>query len=332
MEGTTAASTAAPAAAPNTTPNGAAQAATSTPKPVALPADKAAKTQTAKTEAPVGTGKDVAEKPAEKEAEPEYEFKSRGKMRKAPLSEILRLASLSDGAYEKYEESAKKEKEAEAKLSRIKTPRDAMSFLTDPNNGYKPEEVREVFEEWYANTFIAPEQMTPEQRRIAELEKRNKAYEEAEEKRKAEADAEESKRLDETASKTIQDELKKTLEESGLEKNRFNMSRIAYWIRVNEAKGISAPRDMIIQQVKNEFNGILKQAVKSANGDAAKLISVLGDDVVKIIRKYDIEQLRLKRGGGKPPESPEKTERVPDTSKKEKISVAEVRRRARLFK
>lgn len=328
MEGT--ATTSAPATTASPAPSGSQQAMTSTPAPVKIPAEGGKTPAQLPTRAggASGTGAD-----ANGGAE-EYIDVDGERVPKAELFKTFKNSrQIYKEAYSKFEESAKLRKEADSKLDKIKNPKDAIRFLADEKNGYKPDEVRAAFEEWYAEQYIAPEQMTAEQRRIAELEKKTREYESKEQERLEREKQEEEKKIDQTYMQQLQREIAETIESSGLEKTKFNANRIAHWIRVNEAKGISAPKDLVIQQVRNEFNGILKDAVKSTGGDAKKLIGILGEDVVKIIRKYDIEQLRLKRNGGAPPtETPNKDFNDPLTPPKEKISVDEVKRRARLFR
>jgi hypothetical protein len=63
------------------------------------------------------------------------------------------------------------------------------------------------------------------------------------------------------------------------------------------------------------------------------LVQWLGEDgkqFINLLRKYDLKQIRAKRGGGQPQAS-QQSDHV-ENPKHEKISLAEVRRRAREFK
>lgn len=266
--------------------------------------------------------------PAVKAAPEMYEVQVDGKPVKMSLEEMKRHAGLGKKSYANLEEAAKMRKETEAKLDRIKTPKAAIKFLSDPANGFKPEEVRAEFEAWYAENFIDPETMTPEQKRIAELERKNKDYEESEKERQAKAEAEENDRLDKVSGELLQRELTQMLEESGMPKTKFTASRLAYWIRVNEAKGINAPKEMIIEQVKTERNNIVKSMAEAYDGE--QLVQHLGEDIVKKIRQYDLGRIRAARGVKAPEGQTFKS--LGEDAPAEKISVSEVKRRSREFK
>lgn len=309
-----------------------AQAMTTTPAPVKLPETPTKTAPSDKSQAAVDTPKETKAAPAPAKEEL-FEVVVDGKPAKMTREELIRHASLGKQAYSKFEEAAKLRKEADDKLGKIKTPKDAMRFLTDPKNGYDANEVRTAFEEWYAETFIAPETMTEEQKEIARLKKQNEEYERDRKERELREKEAEEKRLDEMGSKTLQQEITKIVDESGLPKTKFTTSRIAYWIRVNESKGISAPKELIISQVKKEAGDIVKSMVAATGGDAERIIQVLGEDVVKLIRKHDIEQIRKRRGQPASDAKPTETFEKPTEDGEDKwITPAEVKRRARLFK
>lgn len=257
-----------------------------------------------------------------------YEVKVDGKTVKMSLDELKKNAGLGKKAYSNLEEAAKIRSDADAKLDRIKTPKAALQYLTDPSNGYKANEVREAFEEWYKETYIDPEGMTPEQKRIAELERENKKFKETQAERESREKAEREAEMDRQGSEQLQKELTVLLEESGLPKTKFTASRLAYWMRVNESKGINAPKEMIIEQVRIERNNIVKSMADSCDGEA--LVQALGEDVVKKIRQYDLKKIRERRGISEPQA---KEDDIFDKDKpREKISLREVRERARQFK
>ncbi len=138
----------------------------------------------------------------------------------------------------------------------------------------------------------------------------------------------EEKALDEQGKANIQKELTALLEESGMPKPKFTASRLAYWIRVNEAKGIQAPKEMIIAQVQAERNAIVKSMADSLDGEP--LVEALGPDIVKKIRQYDLAQIRAKRGGQAPVE--DKKQSLEPPTRRERITESEVKRRIRAFK
>lgn len=266
----------------------------------------------------------AAPKPAAPAKAETYDVTVDGKSIKMTLDEMKKHAGLGKKAYSNLEEAAKIRKDAESKLDRIKTPKDAMKFLTDPKNGYDAKEVRAAFEEWYSEAFIEPETMTPEQKRWAQMERENKELKAEREAQQKEAQAAREAEEDSRTGQQLQSEITSMLEESGMPKTKFTASRMAYWIRVNESKGINAPKEMIIEQVRTERNNIVKSMADSYDGEA--LVQHLGEDIVKKIRQFDLARIRAKRGGTAPVEG----QKAPTTDEQpEKISTREVKRRAR---
>lgn len=233
------------------------------------------------------------------------ERKVNGKVIKVTQEEWDRYGSLGLTAHERLQEAAKKSKDADAKLARLKTPKDAIDFLRDPENGYKPDEIRAAFEEWYKAEYIDPSKMTPDQKRIRELEaKVAKADEKeaAETKRlQDEEDAAEDKK---TTTQLIED-IKTIIEEHKLPKKRSVGRAIAYFTRLNESKGIKAPPALIAQQVRNEARSSLTDWTTGLTGDS--LVEFLGgwdSPLIKELRTLDIARARARRNGGTPPAEP----------------------------
>lgn len=303
-------------------------AATATPQPTATAIDLlATKGATAAAEPKGGT----PPAPAKPAAEEWFEVPVDGKTRKMTREELIKHASLGSAAHSRFEEAAKLRKQAETFLSKLRNPKDAISLLKDPKLGLNQEEIRSEFENWYKTEYIDREAMTPEQRRLADAEARIKAYEEQEAEKKRAEEAQEEEKQTSAEAEAIQRELIGLVEKSGLPKTKYTISRLAYWSRVNETKGIKAPPELLIQQVKKEQRQLVDSLTQASDGET--LLGLLGEDVVKKLRKFDVERIRARRNGGgqviNQESAPIPEELKPPT---ERISTEEVRRRARLFK
>lgn len=254
-----------------------------------------------------------------------YEWKSNGKLKRGTLDEMRKAAELADAAHEKFQEAAKLTKKAEAALSRLRNPREAIAFLQDPELGLNPEEVRGAFEEWYSETYIKREKMSPQERELADAKARLKKYEDQEKELEAKKakDVEEAQDTETRAS--LQKEIMETIDESGLPKTRFTAQRIAHWMRINLEKGLNAPRALIIQQVQKETREVMDSLVQASDGE--KLEKLLGEDTARKLRNHHLQKLRDKRklGGSPAPEERERTEKKGD-----KIRMSEVNRRLRI--
>ncbi len=250
----------------------------------------------AKASAPVTESKPVqaSEAPAAaqtKTVEDFFEIPVNGKKMKVSRDELLRDASIYKGGYEKLEEAAKLRKQAESVLDNFKDPEKAMQYLV---KSLGVDNVRKTFEGWYEKEVIRPSEMTPEQRRIMELERENGEFKSFKEEQTKREQAEQERHADAEMAKTLQNELIELADSSGLPKDRATIQKMAKWVRINEAKGIKATKELVIKQVWNEIKNDVKVATKELKGD--RLIEILGDEVVKEIRAYDLARIRAKRG------------------------------------
>lgn len=295
------------------------RAAASEPKSAATPEEGSPQQVAAKVEQPA------------KPAEPEWlEYVADGKKRRVTKEEALkRLLPLADTSYNRLEEAAAMRKQADSVLSRMKDPKKAIEFLQDPELGLKKEEVKAAFEDWYKTNYIDREAMTPEQREHADLKARLSKYEEQEVNQKKEAERKLNEELDSRTAQETQQEIIKTVEESGLPKSKFTVSRIAYWTRLNEAKGINAPRELVIGQVKKELRDVVESVCAAADGDM--LFEVLGEATVKKVRSHDLARIRAKRNQVAPVQTPVQDDPFA-IRPNERITESEVRRRMREWK
>lgn len=262
--------------------------------------------------------------PAPAPAQDEYfDVPIDGKKVRMTKAELLQSASLGKQAYKKFEEAASMRKQAEGLLTRLKDPRQAIKLLQDPSLGLDEGQVREAFEEWYADRFIAREQMTEEQRELADAKERLRHYEETEKQAKEREEREAQSKQDADYLKHVQQEIIKTVEESKLPKTKFMVSRIAYWTKINESKGLNAPRELIVQQVRKEMRDVMRSLVDASDGDT--LLDVLGEDTVKKVRSHDLARIRARRNA---PPAPQ-TQAPKSSDPSERLTEHEVKMRAR---
>lgn len=295
-----------------------------TPAPVAETKPTAITTIPTNKSAPKAEAKEsVAAAPVEEEF---WDVPVDGKTVKMTKAEILKEASLARGSYKRFEEAAQMRREAENVLSRLRDPKEAIKFLNDPKLGLDQKQIRAAFEEWYEETVIKPSELSPEQRELAEAKARLAKFEQDEAERNKQREEEENKQKDSEEAKSLQQEIIGLIEKSGLPKTRFTSARVAYWLRVNESKGLKAPAELIISQVKKETNDVMRSLVEASDGDM--LVNLLGESTVKKLRAYDLAKIRERRGMKTPVE-----QREDDAPKPlEKITVQEWKQRVRDWK
>ena len=229
-----------------------------------------------------------------------YDVVIDGKSQRLTLEQLKAKASLAEAAHKRFEEAAKISKAQEAQKAKMK--QDFIGHLIE--NGLTKDEIRAKMESWYKEEFIDPETLTPEQRELQALKK----FKEQIDYEKKTTQEKEAQRQEAEVVARFREEYQKNiigmLEKYELPKNRFTVGRVAYWQKQNLDNGYDAPDEVIVAQVKEERQNILREETASAS--PAELIAFLGDDVVNKIRKYDLEQLK-KKFSGRPTEAPKST-------------------------
>lgn len=259
------------------------------PAPAAAPEAKTPEALPTGSNAP--TGQETPKTPPEAPPKPEFfEVKVNGKTVRMTREDLIKKATLADGALEKFEQAAAKERQMNAILSRAKS--NPVGALMDA--GLTKDEAREAFENWYSSEFIEPEALTAEQRELKKAQdelKRYKALEkEYQEKTRAHQEEEEVKTHRESLQKQIID----AMDEHKLPRSKFAVSRVAFYMKQARDKGFEAPMDLIMEQVKEERKYMFQDVPEDAN--YTDLIHIYGEDVVKRIISEHLKHIRDQRG------------------------------------
>jgi hypothetical protein len=234
-----------------------------------------------------------------------FEVKIDGKVVRMTRDELIQNASLGHAADRRFKEAAQLRKQAESVIGKLRDPKQVISALQDPALGLTKDQIREQFEEWYAAEFIEPEKLSPTERELKEAKARLEKYAEQEKKLAEQKENDEQEAMTAKAREELQSQIIDALETSGLPKTNFTIRRLAYWIQRNNANGFDAPTDVLVSQVRNEFNSTIRDMVEASDGEV--LIKLLGDSIIQKIRKHDLDQLKKMRGGSQPaqPQAPE---------------------------
>lgn len=227
-------------------------------------------------------------------AEQLIELKVNGTSRKYTLDQLKARASLADASHERFEKASQIEKSQKEYDEKLK--KDFIGALVE--KGLSKEQIKTRFEQWYKENFIDPETMSPEQKELAELKRWKQQQEQERQEIDEQKKSAEQKEFEQKERQNYQKEIIETIEKFDLPKTRFIVGRIAYWQGINLSKGYDAPPEVVVQQVREEEQSILKNAVKSRMANPEKLVEYLGEDVVNAIRKFDVERLKKKFGVG----------------------------------
>lgn len=244
----------------------------------------------------VGTQATTAPKtPSEK-----YELKVNGRTTSLTREELIAKAQLGMSADERFAMAAQKSKEVEGILSQFKDKKTLMKALSDPRLGHMKDDLREVVEQWYTEEFIEPEKMTPEQRRLKEIEKELRSYKEKETTAQKESEAKQMAEMTAKETEHFQASIIGALEKSGLPRTKSVVRKMAFYMHQNLEKGWDAPMELIIEQVKRDRQDDIADIINSSDMDT--LESYFGPELFKKLRKHDLTKLRARKAGGVDPE------------------------------
>lgn len=291
---------------------------TQTPTPAQAPAP-ASEAATPQQTSHAGTDPASSVTPS-KTSSDMYDVVVNGKTHQMTLDQMRSAASMSYAAQQRFEEASKMRKDYETFKSSAQ--KDLIQALRA--EGFNNEQIREQMERWYTETYIEPETLTPEQRKLKEYESQLKKYQEQEAQKLAEQQKQQEEELTSKQREYLTGQIVTALEKSGLPKTKFIASRMAFYMRENLLQGWEAPMDVIVQQVKQERQALMSGEVGGLEGEA--LIQYLGEDIVDKIRKHDLMQLRSRRQNMS---NNFQTSGQSQQNHSEKIDSSEVRRRLR---
>lgn len=187
-------------------------------------------------------------------------------------------------------------KAAEKRITQAKTEKQkAMEIAKAFEDGTlfkKHPKARELAEQFLLEQLEA-EMLTPEQKRLKELES-YKAKKDSEEREAKELQA---KAAQEAKEREIATNFQKTiidaLDKSGLPKTPEMAKRMAYIMKKNLDLGLNLTSEDLVQEVKSETLAMIKSVIASAQ-DGDQIISLFGEDVAKKIRAADVKKLKEK--------------------------------------
>lgn len=266
---------------------------------------------------PVEQGKQpqTKEQKALEKAIKAFEIKVNGKQKKVELDlndedSIKKYLEKAEGAQEKFQEAALYRKQAEQLVEMLQ--KDPLSILRNPALGIDVKKLAEMV----LDEQLAEAQLTPEQKRIKELEA---ALTEREKKEKAEREAkeaEEKARLTKEMYAKAEQDMMAALDSSSIGASPYAVRRVADMMSVLveegyenvEIKDIMPFAERVILQ---ELGGHIQK-----HREPSKLEKLLGKDVLKEYRKSKISAVKKtpnantvetgKKSGDTPKEEPKK--------------------------
>jgi hypothetical protein len=246
---------------------------------------------------------EISEEVVQEEAAPapkKYKVKVDGSEMEVEEDELVRSYSHARASADRMKQAAEERKaaaderkKAEDLYQKFKSkPFEVMAEL-----GLDPRTMSEEF----LLEMLNEESLTPEQKKQREMEKKLKTYEEKEVER--EKSAKEQKEREEMTAKEreLADLTDKThkeyetqfieaLEKTSLPRTPTTIRRVAEVVYQNAVKGVDISVDHALRIVEGDIRSGLSETLKGLDGDS--LISFLGEDTVKKIRKYEVSKVK----------------------------------------
>lgn len=233
-----------------------------------------------------GKSPDAAAQTPQDPAKP-YQIKVNGKVMNVSIDELRALAQKGIGAESKFSEAARIREQTEAFRKRLKE--DPIAALTDPSLGLEFDKIAQdhLFKK------IQREQLSPEQRELAELREKLKASEDEKMKTLEAQKAQEHEALVQHYNEQHERDIMGAMEQGKLPKTPQTVSRFARYMLEGLTRGITLKPVDLIEIVRNDYLGEIGSLFGTSEGD--QLLQMLGEPVLKKIREAELKKIQSGR-------------------------------------
>lgn len=237
---------------------------------------------------PEGDGKvPEAAAAAPQDAAKIHKIKVNGKVMNVSIDELRALAQKGVGAESKFSEAARIRDQTEAFKKRLKE--DPIGTLTDPRLGLEFDKIAQdhLFKK------IQREQLSPEQRELAELKEKMKASDDEKMKALETQKAQEHETLVQHYHEQHERDIISALDQGKLPKTPQTVSRFARYMLEGLKRGITLKPVDLIEIVRTDYLGEIGSVFGSSEGD--QLLQLLGEPVLKKIRDAELKKIQSGR-------------------------------------
>jgi|GEM_PF-6936030 hypothetical protein len=249
----------------------------------AVPQESAAQPAAASAPAPSAEKKDVQKPPPKT-----YKIKVDDNEIELPEDEVIRRAQLGSAATKRFEEAAHLKSNIKKLVDTLKS--NPIEALFDPALGLTKDQLRLQFENWYKKEFIDPEMLSPEQRRIKELEANEERRVKEAEVYKQQQEQETLRRQTEIAKQEYEKKIIAALENSKLPKSEVTIRAMARYLELAHQNNLDLPIETLSSLVYNDQLNHTKHFITQFEGQ--QLIDFLGEEIINKIRKADLARLK----------------------------------------
>ena len=146
------------------------------------------------------------------------------------------------------------------------------------------------FAEQFMINKLEEQNMTPEEREARAMKQKLANYEAQEKQRKEQEETNARNAAIEAKRKEFGIKITNALDASNLPKSDSTQKRMAEYMLVNAQNGMDLPMESIVEMVREDYLGELKDLFDNASGD--QVLNTLGKDLADKIRKADLAQLK----------------------------------------
>lgn len=157
-------------------------------------------------------------------------------------------------------------------------------------------DVRGASEE-YLEEEVQLELMSPDERELFELRKwrqeQEQSREEAEMTAQEQAQQQQEQQARSQAQQFYDQKITEVLSQSNLPKTPYTVKRVATLLKTALTKGYELPIETAVEMVRGDFSNDVTAMAGALDGES--LIKVLGPDIIKRLRKYDLDSIKARR-------------------------------------
>jgi hypothetical protein len=224
-------------------------------------------------------------------------------------AEVIRRAEIGTHATKRLQQAAELERREHARLEKLKKPQGLFEMADEM--GYTPDEFRAAMEQEYKRRFLDRDSLTPEQKRIQELEEREQKRLEAEQKQAEQTKGQQKEMLKKHHQKQFATTIKAALEQ--MKAIMPNAEPSERWVKLAAREvynlrkaGLPADPASVATEVRRALSEEHRMIYKEAPLEFLR--EMLGEDVLKRMLTLSIE---WHRAGAANPPAPKVTEPDP---------------------
>lgn len=213
-----------------------------------------------------------------------FQVKVDGEELEVDEDELIRNYQLRVASDKKFSEANLGRKQNEEFIRLLKT--DPKSVLTHPSIGL---DLRKFAEDFLVGE-LQNDMLTPEEKQLKEYQTKLADFEAREKEAKDREEAEAADAVSKKYAEDYNNQIVTALEDSGLPKTEHTVQRMIKYMHDALKNGYELEAKDVTDLVRRDYQTDLKALTTGLDADA--LVQILGDDLSKKIRKYDLDKIK----------------------------------------